>query len=389
MLKIGNIILGLLTTIILLVSCNNQEKKDKKYFSEFISNIYSVNNLNTQTFTIDNSIDNLITGESGTVIRINRNSFVDKNGNAISGKIEVKLIEALTPIDFVLGNLTTVFDGKPLETGGMIYINATYKNNDIFIANDKSVQIRIPTNSKLSGMSLFEGTKDSNSVKWSNPKIISDTNSVFIFEKTTNVKYNIDGFDFKNEPSHITNLIIEICWEGDGLKIRADSVFKIENYTIRFYKQKKLFGINDSLTNIKGENSFIEDQKTNYIFSIKKLGWANIDRLLDDPRTKEVDLKTIIENEKEFEYVYVTLITQKMYLPGYQKNDNTFGFSHNDEEKQQLPIGETATIIATSYKNNKPFFALKKIIIKEKQTVEIKLIETTKEKLKSELIEKL
>jgi hypothetical protein len=141
--------------------------------------------------------------------------------------------------------------------------------------------------------------------------------------------------------------------------------------------------------NTKGENSFAEDRKTNYIFSIKKLGWANIDRLLEDPRTKEVELITSVENEKEFKFIYVTMITQKMYLPGYQKKDETFCFSHNDEEKQQLPVGETATILATAYKNDKPYFAIKKITITDKQTVAFKLEETTTEKLKAEMKEKI
>jgi hypothetical protein len=393
MIKIRNIVFGLATMTILLTSCNsNPVSSDKENASDVFTKIYSVDNLNAQTFTIDNSIDNIITGASGTIIRINRNTFVDQDGKAITGNIEVKLIEALTPTDMVLGNLTTVFNGKPLETGGMIFLNAMSNDNDVVIASDKSVQIKMPTDSTLAGMSIFEGEQDSTGVKWANPKILAvakDSNTIVTFEKTTNVKYSVDGFDINNEPSKVSSEVGRICWEGDGLKISADSVFKIDNYTVRFYKQKKLLTYSESFTNTKGENSFAEDRKTNYIFSIKKLGWANIDRLLEDPRTREVELITSIENEKDFKFIYVTMITQKMYLPGYQKKDETFCFSHNDEEKQQLPVGETATILATAYKNDKPYFAIKKITITDKQTVAFKLEETTTEKLKAELKEKI
>jgi hypothetical protein len=78
-----------------------------------------------------------------------------------------------------------------------------------------------------------------------------------------------------------------------------------------------------------------------------------------------------------------------MYLPGYQKKDNTFCFSHNDEEPQELPVGETASIIATAYKDDKVYFAIQKITIAEKQTVTIKLMETTVETLKAALKEKI
>lgn len=393
MTKIRNIIFGLATMTILLTSCNNNpSSNDKENASDVFTKIYSIDNLNTQIFTIDNSIDNLITGASGTIIRINRNTFVDQDGKAISGKVEVKLIEALTPTDMVLGNLTTVFNGKPLETGGMLYINAKANNKEVSIASDKSVQIKMPTDSTLAGMSIFEGQPDSTGIKWGNPVKLAadkDSTSVITFEKTTNVKYSVDGFDINNDPPKVRSEVGRICWEGDGLKIGADSVFKIDNYTVRFYKQKKLLTYSESFTNTKGENSFAEDRKTNYIFSIKKLGWANIDRLLEDPRTREVELITSIENEKDFRFIYVTLITQKMYLPGYQKKDETFCFSHNDEEKQQLPVGETATILATAYKNDKPYFAIKKITITDKQTVAFKLEETTTEKLKAELKEKI
>ena len=43
--------------------------------------------------------------------------------------------------------------------------------------------------------------------------------------------------------------------------------------------------------------------------------------------------------------------------------DNSYSFTHNDQEKLSLPVGETATILATGYKGDKPYFAIKKIRI--------------------------
>jgi len=388
-----NIIFGLAAIMLVLTACDNTPTStDKENATDVFTKVYSVDNLDAQTFTIDNSIDNLITGESGTIIRINKNTFVDQNGKTITDNVEVELIEALTPTDRVLGNLTTIFNGKPLETGGMIFLNASFNDTYVSIAPDKSIQLKVPTDSTLTGMSIFEGVQDTTGVKWGNPKKIEipkDMDAFVTFEKTTNVKYSVDGFNIDNDPPNVSSEVGRICWEGDGLKISADSVFKIDKYTVRFFKQKKLLTYSESFSNTKGENSFAEDSKINYIFSIKKLGWANIDRLLEDPRTREVELVTSIENEKEFNFIYVTLITQQMYLPGYQKMDETFCFSHDDEEKQQLPVGETATILATAYKNDKPYFALKKITISEKQTVFFKLKETTIQQLKADLNAKL
>jgi hypothetical protein len=382
-----------LTAAFFMTSCGTDApvNTDKENPSDVFTQIYTTDNLNTQSFTIDNNIDNIVKGINGTIVRIYKNTFVDQDGKPTSGIIEIKFIEALTPIDRVLGNLTTTFENKPLETGGMIFLDAISGSKQLSIAADKSILIKMPTDSVLTNMSVFVGQKDTTGIKWKDPIAIQPgkADSVAfdksVFEKTTNVKYNVDGFDTGNEPDKVSSEVGRICWEGDGLKIAKDSVLKIEGHTVRFYKQKKLLTYEESFTNEKGVNSHAQDRNTSYIFTIKKLGWANIDRLLEDPRTTEVDFLTIVENKTEFKFIYVTLITQQMYIPGYQKKDETFCFSHGDEEKQKLPVGETAIILATAYKNDKPYFAFKKIKIEQKQTVSFKLIETTKDKLKADL----
>jgi hypothetical protein len=108
---------------------------------------------------------------------------------------------------------------------------------------------------------------------------------------------------------------------------------------------------------------------------------------MNDPRTKEIELITKVKNHANFNMVYVTMVLnyRKMYLPGYQKEDETYSFTHGDFETTKLPVGETAIIIATAYKNEIPYFAIKQITITDKQTISLKLIKTTMNKLKIEL----
>lgn len=382
------LIISLFIVTVFITSCN----KDKGNKTDVFTKVFSSNNLTTQTFSIDVSIDNIIKGTNGTKILIPKNSFVDSTGQPILGTVDIQLKEVFTKQEMILGNLTTTFNGKPLETGGMIFIDALSKGKSLLLADNKSIQVALPTDSTLNGMSLFSGIQDSSGINWANPIALNKPNidsvgiSMDIFEKTTNIMYSVDGIDnAKNYPDSINNEVARIAWQGAGLKITKDSTFNIGDLTVHFYKQNRLQKWNEVFTSEKGTNSFNEDKNLSYIFSLKKLGWANIDRLLEDPRTKEVELITSIENQSDFKFIYVTLLTQKMYLPGYQKKDNTFCFSHNDDEPQQLPVGETATIIATAYKNDKPYFAIQKIKITDKQTVTFKLIETTMEKLKADL----
>jgi len=111
--------LFVLTTF--LISCN----KNKGNSTDVFNKIYSSDNIPAQLFSIDPSIDNIITSTNGTKIRIPKNSFLDSSGQTISGVVEIRLKEVFTKQDMVLGNLTTTFNGKPLETGGMIFIDAS------------------------------------------------------------------------------------------------------------------------------------------------------------------------------------------------------------------------------------------------------------------------
>ena len=135
----------------------------------------------------------------------------------------------------------------------------------------------------------------------------------------------------------------------------------------------------------KGTNYFSVDHKTSYIFEMKDLGWANIDRLFSDPRTQLVELLTEIKNASEFDKVYITMVISEMYLPGYQMKNGDFSFTHGDTEKPKLPVGEKAVIFATAYKNNKPHFDILTTQIKEKETITLNLAETTEDELRTKL----
>lgn len=383
----------------LLVSCNTGAYKQNTDSGEadVFSKIYSADNLKTQLFNINNNVDNTVVGKSGTTLFIPKNCFTDSLGKAVSGNIEIELKEALRPEDWVMGNLATVFDGKPLESGGMVYLDAKSLGKKLVIAPGKSVAVEVPAENFLKNMSLFKGTPTGNGVKWSDPVALPGQKKqeaenqfeILKRERATNVRYSVDGLENgEDAPQEVQDEIGRICWSGNGLKITKDSTLQIDGYTVHFYKRTDLKDVEETMIQ-KGWNSFAEDSQTSYIFSMKKLGWANIDRLNEDPRTEEVNLVTSVTNRNDFKFVFISLITQNMYLPGYQKKDGNFGFSHNDDEAQMLPVGETATILATAYKDGQPYFALHKIKIKKDQQVALNLRKTTKSDLQEKLVKSL
>jgi len=388
-----------LILVIAVSSCsgNGSPSNTKtKNQDEILNEVYNESNLLSQEFTFDGSKGTIIEGQNGTKVKIDKNTFVNVNGDLITGEITLELKEVLNPVDMIMGNLTTVSNGKALETGGMIYLNATSSSEQLSIADGKSILISIPSDTLLSDMSLFEGVKDSDGiVNWVDPIPLdlpeAKNDSAMIdldpFEKTHNIRYSVEPYG-NNEieyPQNIKDEVSRIAWEGTGLKISKDSTFEFAGHTIHFYKQDELTRWNQVFKVEMGNNSFVTDQNISYIFQLKKLGWANIDRLLNDPRTKDVELITNVLNHNDFNFVYTTLITQKMFLPGYQKKDNSYSFTHGDFESTKLPIGEKATIIATARKNNKTYFDYKTITIEKNQTLNLELSVSSKEKIEQVL----
>jgi len=105
-----------------------------------------------QYFTIDNSKDTLLQFEEGTVLLIPAKSFGGMDGVEITAK------EFYKTSDIVLNKLSTASNKEQLETGGMLYINVTYKGKTIEIKRDNSLLLFMPdTSSALQQMQLFSG----------------------------------------------------------------------------------------------------------------------------------------------------------------------------------------------------------------------------------------
>lgn len=403
-----NQFLAILLFATVLAACNSNPattETDQENATDLFTKVYTAANIEMQTFSIDADKATMLGGKHGTMIWIPSNGFVDSLGNPATGKVEIQLQEALQPIDWVMGNLTTVYQNQALESGGMIYLNArTAANRNLSIREGQSLTVIVPTDSAFGGMSMFEGRKDSNEIVWENPVMLlaPDPNGDAtegggdIIEggrASTNVSVisarTVGKDTIYSHPREILDKAWEIVFAGDGLKITKDSFLMIDQQRIELRKVAPIDFTDENYEAPKGTNHHQEDRQTSYVFALKKLGWANIDRFLNDPRRQVVDLVTTIANHTEFKFVYVTMVTQNSYLPGYQKKDLGYGFSHSDNHPQELPVGESATIIATAHKNGKTYYALQKITISKKANVTLQLAETTPEQLKADLLQNI
>ncbi|TAE90505.1 MAG: hypothetical protein EAY81_00725 [Bacteroidetes bacterium] len=153
---------------ILLSQCTNKPVPNTVKFSPtdpFIKTIVA-----NQVYNIDGKQDNIVEGENGTLLICPKGCFKNANGDVVLTDVKIELAEALKREDMLLSNLTTTSDGKQLETGGMIYFNATANGEQLTIDEDNPVRIEIPTTKKKPEMMVYEGIRDSNgNMNWVNP----------------------------------------------------------------------------------------------------------------------------------------------------------------------------------------------------------------------------
>ncbi len=145
-----------------------------------------------QTFTIDPTIDQTVTGTDGTIITIGQNSFFDDSDTMISTPITVELREHLSLEDMLLANAQTSSSNQILVTGGSF--NLTFKDENgagVTIA-PFSISAQMPVGTDITGyenqMQYYSGEYETvdgrEMVNW---ELNGDNNEAFIDQDTFNI----------------------------------------------------------------------------------------------------------------------------------------------------------------------------------------------------------
>lgn len=124
-----------------------------------------------QYFDIDPKTGKTIECKDGTLIIVPENAFVDDAGKIIKERVQLEVVEALNVADMLAYNLTTLNDGKHLQSGGMIYVQPKVKGEKVKISPESPLYIEIPTENEVPGMLAWKGKTDaSGNINWTDPK---------------------------------------------------------------------------------------------------------------------------------------------------------------------------------------------------------------------------
>lgn len=97
-----------------------------------------------QVYTLNARADTTITCKQGTEIYIPANTFYTGGGKPVTGAVTLTVGEYYTLGDMVAAKLNTTANGDLLKSGGMLFIKATYEEQDVYIGYRKNITVQMP-----------------------------------------------------------------------------------------------------------------------------------------------------------------------------------------------------------------------------------------------------
>ena len=213
-----------------------------------IERFFSNNQKTSQTFIINAQTQNTLKGTGGTIVKIAPNSFVNKNGEVVTGNVDFELKEVYQKSDMIFSNAHTVANDVPLISGGEMFMGATKNGEVLTLANDKPILIEVPAaTGSTESMQLFNGKPDRNTVNWNlaGPNSVtpvlntnSSTGQSYNFSSNSMNWLNCDKFNRSTKPS--TKVTVRMPQQYDSTNTAIFIVFSGQNTVTKFDNYNKL-----------------------------------------------------------------------------------------------------------------------------------------------------
>ncbi len=397
--------------------------------------ISSIFTKKSQFFTCKTDIEIVLRGNEGTTLTIPKDCFETETGTILRGIVQIELKEFLKTSDMILANLVTQSEGKLLETGGMIYLNATDTDGNIVkIRSDEDIKITLPKPPKAADKQLFYGDKLPNGrINWTLPKSLDDNfnmmglgivdqnpefpngqAALFKFIQKSLVypniawENNVSGTVYVSFTVNRNGLINNVQVKrgiGSGCNEEAVRVIKSMprwkpglsngirvpvNYTlpVRFQIKNRNLPTFDTLFDAQTGalafakdstklDKFLEMEDTReYIMNTQRLGWINCDRFLNIPTAQKTDF-VVWNNKSDAEICLV--------LKNYRSIVGAWSNSGTKAQFTGIPIGQPIFIVATSPDGGKFNISVTETVISKDQSTTIELKTVEKEAFTKEL----
>lgn len=178
------------------IGCTEQEVPDPVDELPFdnLSELFETQAPAKQSFTITPTSDQTITGEDGTKITFYANSFVDAQGNLVTGSVDFELKEIYKKGDMIWSErMTVASNGQLLESGGEFSMKATSAGQEVFLNQDFFMEAPVSSaTTNPFAMDLFTSTESDST--WTP----ADSTWVGVDSLTNNYQFYFDSLTWIN-----------------------------------------------------------------------------------------------------------------------------------------------------------------------------------------------
>jgi hypothetical protein len=130
----------------------------------------------------------------------------------------------------------------------------------------------------------------------------------------------------------------------------------------------------------------IQAAYSSYSFGMKKLGWANVDRLAGTGNRIRFNAHVDGFSKDEAPVVSLLIPSRGIYLPGYRRPNGDYSFTHGEYElTADYPKGEHAFILARIGSGNNLKYGLKEVIFDGNVTESVSMQRGTEAELAEQL----
>lgn len=379
--------------------------------SQYEPTILSALEKEATQFIIRNNKDTFIEGTEGTLIFIEKGSFVNDMGEPITDSIEISLKEVYSLSDIVGQPISTSSGEDLLETGGMIELRASSKGENLRLNYGKSLVVHFPKEpGDTTKMDLFYRDRDTaGTIGWKqetnfkygfrdsirpwyykrdsmdNQHLIladgtywydtlqqmfnlTDRDRKELVNEVVDLNYvvHMDGvLDFKNTTgSSISKRLrkklekvaknFPLCkpYSVAGKPIEMKGFFKVSTIVTKPPHQTKeayKAALESRIKSANGTQKGLELAELQYyIFDSRQLGWMNCDRFLD-VAAERIDYVVKVPTSNKV----LAKIIFKNYRTVMSGNETPGQFTF-----QSLPMGEPIKVVVMDEKRGKPLLKI-------------------------------
>ena len=310
----------------------------------------------SQYFLIDPKRDTLILGNEGTKLHFPAGCLQTK------AKVMVELKEHYSMADYLKSGLATTSNGKMIESGGVIYLNAVENNaskKQVKINPDKGVGAEFTLDKKKPGMQIFIKDPSKSRINW----ISQDSFGYKEVWQMTETIYD----DQDNIISQITYKS-KAEWEQHLKEVEAEK----KEMEIKQEAERKEAERKQKLQMQAEKNK----SKSDKMLQIYNLGFINCDRFINEQQKTFV---VNLNNSKESGTANYYLVFKDIrgVMTGYA-SDNVLSFGN-------VPVNRIATLIAISFEGKQGYYYSRSLVTGNQANLQIDLKPVDEKFMESEL----